>query len=487
MYVCVLYVCVSCKLCNVDTGGRENLRKDLFVNMLCSVWNTGLSRENIMAGFRATGIHPLDKTKYNTSRLDTIKLKTYDDWVFAGKPTDDDDQPILPTARTQSLDIPPPPAPEDEETPAASTPTASTPKRPATASTSTDSQTPSCSFWQSPVSNEPAPSQELKKYTDQQLVDELLSRDEAALSLFFKCLSSSISQRAKNLSPASIEAVLHSRGRGATPLTKKRRVIPMSSSVITDEKCRQKIAEMNESKTRPRKKGAPTQTKKSKKEAPKKKATGKKRNLEEEDEDSDSTVVSSVAMTEANTSSDLSLLDLLRDDLEEVQDDLEEATEVRMEKVTQGREETEDRSDKDRDGRHDETTADGTEAVTSKSGTIEDADIYKYVAVYYSHPKPHYFWGKIVKVFSSDEETDVTQVEVDFLQRKAISSDPSAWTWAEKVVKEVLIIDTQFIVFGPVLPEVKKNIFRFPDVQAMASLRKFEERHGQGIRQHYND
>lgn len=469
-----------------STGGRENLRKDLFVNMLCSVWNTGLSKENIVAGFRATGIHPLDRVKYNTSRLDTIKLKTYDDWVSAGKPTDDDDQPILPTARTQSLDIPPPPAPEDDETPAASTPTASTPKRTATASTSTDSQT--------------APSQELKKYTDQQLVDELLSRDEAALSLFFKCLVSSISQHGKKLPPASIEAVLHSRGRRATPLTKKRRVIPMSCSVITDEKCRQKIAEMNESKARPRKKGAPTQTEKSTKEAPKKKATGKKRKLkEEEDEDSDSTVVSSVAMTEANTSSDLSLEDLLRDDLEEVQDDLEEATEVRMEEVTQRREETEARrgetedrrdetedrreetdyrSDKDRDYRHDEATADGTEAVTSKNGrpTIEDADTYKYVAVYFSHPKPQYFWGKILKVFSSDEETEVTQVEVDFLQKKAISSDPSAWTWAEKTVKEVLIIDTKFIVFGPLVPDVKKNIFRFPDVEAMASLREFEQR-----------
>ena len=140
--------------------------------------------------------------------------------------------------------------------------------------------------------------------------------------------------------------------------------------------------------------------------------------------------------------------------------------------------ETDYRSDKDRDYRHDEATADGTEAVTSKNGrpTTEDADTYKYVAVYFSHPKPHYFWGKILKVFSSDEETDVTQVEVDFLQKKTISSDPSAWTWAEKTLKEVLIIDAKFIVFGLLLPDVRKNIFRFPDVEAMASLREFEER-----------
>ncbi|XP_050705474.1 uncharacterized protein LOC126990869 [Eriocheir sinensis] len=153
-------------------------------------------------------------------------------------------------------------------------------------------------------------------------------------------------------------------------------------------------------------------------------------------------------------------------------------TEDRRDETEDRREETDYRSDKDRDYRHDEATADGTEAVTSKNGrpTIEDADTYKYVAVYFSHPKPQYFWGKILKVFSSDEETEVTQVEVDFLQKKAISSDPSAWTWAEKTVKEVLIIDTKFIVFGPLVPDVKKNIFRFPDVQAMASLREFEQR-----------
>ena len=49
-----------------STGGRESLRKHLFVNMLCSVWREGLSEKNVVAGFRATGIHPIDRSKYNT-------------------------------------------------------------------------------------------------------------------------------------------------------------------------------------------------------------------------------------------------------------------------------------------------------------------------------------------------------------------------------------------------------------------------------------
>lgn len=72
-----------------------------------------------------------------------------------------------------------------------------------------------------------------------------------------------------------------------------------------------------------------------------------------------------------------------------------------------------------------------------------------------------YYWGKVTKLFSNDEDTEVTQVEVDFLQKKAISSNPAAWTWAEKTVEEVLIIDSKFILFGPVLPEIRKNILTF--------------------------
>ena len=55
-----------------STGGRQNLRKDLFVKLLCSVWNKGLSKENVIAGFKATGIHPVDSTKYKVTRLDKL-------------------------------------------------------------------------------------------------------------------------------------------------------------------------------------------------------------------------------------------------------------------------------------------------------------------------------------------------------------------------------------------------------------------------------
>ena len=208
---------------------------------------------------------------------------------------------------------------------------------------------------------------------------------------------------------------------------------------------------------------------KSKKKKSKKRVSQKKRKLKDYDDDSDSTVISSVIISEGNTSSDVSSDDLLSDP-KDWQDDLEESPAARMKELKQKRDETGDTS-----GSHDEISAGGTEGVTSNNAAIDDADVDKYVAVYFSHPKPHYFWGKIVKLFSNDEEADVTQVEVEFLKKK-ISSDPSAWTWAEKAIKEALIVETKFIVFGPLLPDVKKNVFLFPDVLAMASLQEFKER-----------
>ncbi|MCL4152262.1 UNVERIFIED_CONTAM: hypothetical protein GTU68_060681 [Idotea baltica] len=83
------------------TGGREPLRKASFVNMLCKVWKKGLSSENIVSGFKATGIFPINPAKYSTSRLDTVKLQTYNAWIADGKKKDEQGNPILPATMAQ--------------------------------------------------------------------------------------------------------------------------------------------------------------------------------------------------------------------------------------------------------------------------------------------------------------------------------------------------------------------------------------------------
>ena len=69
-------------------GLRESISKSTFVDLLASVWYTGLSPENVKAGFRATGIYPVDRSRYPTDRFDPRLVKRYDQWVKLGKPAD---------------------------------------------------------------------------------------------------------------------------------------------------------------------------------------------------------------------------------------------------------------------------------------------------------------------------------------------------------------------------------------------------------------
>ena len=69
-----------------EFGPREPIRKAQFVNKLGDVWHKGLSPENIMAGFNATGVFPVDKSKFPESRFDTRLIKRYQNWVKAGRP-----------------------------------------------------------------------------------------------------------------------------------------------------------------------------------------------------------------------------------------------------------------------------------------------------------------------------------------------------------------------------------------------------------------
>ncbi|KAK3875434.1 hypothetical protein Pcinc_019691 [Petrolisthes cinctipes] len=57
-----------------QTGAREPLRKAAFVNLLSKIWRLGLTKSNIMSGFRATGVFPVDASKYKEEHIDKVKL-----------------------------------------------------------------------------------------------------------------------------------------------------------------------------------------------------------------------------------------------------------------------------------------------------------------------------------------------------------------------------------------------------------------------------
>ena len=69
---------------------KTALSKSQFVNLLCRIWHQGMPAQNAISGFRATGVCPVDPSKYPVDRLDKRKLKEYNKWVADGKPEDQD-------------------------------------------------------------------------------------------------------------------------------------------------------------------------------------------------------------------------------------------------------------------------------------------------------------------------------------------------------------------------------------------------------------
>ena len=65
---------------------KQTMRTATFVDKLCEVWHKGLSSENIKSRFRATGIYPVDRTKFPADRIDPRLLKRYNRWVGLGRP-----------------------------------------------------------------------------------------------------------------------------------------------------------------------------------------------------------------------------------------------------------------------------------------------------------------------------------------------------------------------------------------------------------------
>ena len=52
-------------------GSKSALSIGELVNLLCSIWNEGMTESNIKIDFSTTGIWPFDKGKYPANRFDS--------------------------------------------------------------------------------------------------------------------------------------------------------------------------------------------------------------------------------------------------------------------------------------------------------------------------------------------------------------------------------------------------------------------------------
>ena len=406
------------------TGAREPLRKAAFVDMLCSVWQQGLSSDNVKVGFRATGIVPVDKSKYSVDRLDPIKLKTYERWINNGKPMDESNNPILDTDQHQQEELPSP-------TPTNTTPTVSTPSLPQ----------PGCSSWVSPQlpasqprtsSPQPASPPRHEPRNPIEVYRELKSLAPEGMSIFQ--FVHELECQEKTPHKVSVEEVLQSRGRSAMPIQKRRKVVPMTAQVITNVECVEQIRKMSEKKT--------TKKTTKAKEAPTKAKRAPTRKTSDDMETESTTSVSSVVTDGQNTSSDISLSDLMNPHLsgEEEEDNAAAATE---------------------------------NSNMSTGPMVTKESVNQYVAILYTEPKLKYYWGKIVQTIECDKTNKTKQIKVQFLKQKTIGSNPKDWTWHEPLKVEVEVLDVEFVLYGPLLPSIKNRIFTFPDSDAHARLLQY--------------
>ena len=83
-------------LTSYEHTSREPVSRATFVQLLTSVWDKGMSKENILKSFSATGIFPIDRTKFDETRLSRSKVEAYNRWVIAGKPENEEGIPIVP-------------------------------------------------------------------------------------------------------------------------------------------------------------------------------------------------------------------------------------------------------------------------------------------------------------------------------------------------------------------------------------------------------
>ena len=58
-------------------SGYKSIDKSTFVDLMCDAWRQAMTVENVSAGFRRTGIYPLDSSKFPVAKFCKKKLEQY--------------------------------------------------------------------------------------------------------------------------------------------------------------------------------------------------------------------------------------------------------------------------------------------------------------------------------------------------------------------------------------------------------------------------
>lgn len=396
------------------TGAREPLRKQDFVNLLAKIWRKGLTENNIKSGFRATGIYPVDSTKYKIARLDKVKLKTYECWVAAGKPVTENGEPRL--TELQLLDE----CQQQPEQPEPDNPQPSTSQ----ASQGNMSRQASTSMSPSGILQSTPPPQP-GSLSHQSSTPTQLTRQ---LQQFAPTGMKYVVQLVPKEDETTFEAVMKGRGRPtAQPANPpKRHRISMHAAVLSSAEVKKAIESKEKGKQKPK----------------------CKKRLMPHNSDSE-------------TEDDPEPLTDCDSDMENVSDGAASPFESDAERP--------EIKNKENSGSNDDLTDIDTASPEKLKRTVEraikkvelarygvepcDIEEGQFYAFKWDRPST-YYWGRVEKILYDDDK-DPTEVEVMFMKRCVPSSDPARlrWDWPVKDDKGILSVST--ILCGPDKPEVE--------------------------------
>ena len=87
---------------------------------------------------------------------------------------------------------------------------------------------------------------------------------------------------------------------------------------------------------------------------------------------------------------------------------------------------------------------------------LDDQNIGKYFAGYWPKPKA-YFWGKLLHVFSKDDDAPADEVEIQCLKKAETLTDTSwiKWDWPAKV--DMGIVDAKLRYLGPIVTNISNS------------------------------
>ena len=194
------------------SGPRKPISKDVFANLLCEIWNEGISSKNVIAGFEVTGIYPINKSKYPEKRLNPNLVKKYQTWIENG-------------CREEMVDI------LGSEISNASTTTQSSPFTPSKRPTSSINKTPS----KSPKSPHKSPGNKFSCKVCQELGPKPIQAPKG------KCYKSiwaivDVVETPKNHNKSFEEIILTKQNSSSEPTAKKpRQKVDLKARVVTSE------------------------------------------------------------------------------------------------------------------------------------------------------------------------------------------------------------------------------------------------------------